>query len=88
MSGEALLKSGILSRSAGVEQPKPLRRPASYGVRHCLRRPSRQGFDDGVDRLESGSGAIVKDRLNERICDARLPGSLHKNSPGMISATA
>ena len=76
-AAKRLLNGGIFSRSAGVEQPKSLRHPASYGVRDCPRKPSRQGFDDGVDRLESVCGEIVEDRLNERIGDAQIPG-LHK----------
>ena len=60
------------------EQPKSLRHPRLTGVRDRPRKPGRQGFDDGVDRLESASGEIVEDRLNERIRDARIPRSLHK----------
>jgi hypothetical protein len=72
-----LLKGGIFSRSASIEQPKSLMHPASYGVRDCPGKPSRQGFYDGVDRLESMCGEIVEDRLNKRIGEARIPG-LHK----------
>jgi hypothetical protein len=78
MSSEAAFGGGIFSLSTGVEQPKSLRHPASYGVRDCPRKSARQGFDDRVDRLESASGEIVQDRLNKQICDARIPRSLHK----------